>query len=247
MSRFRLLLNNPRKFLRLVRERVNPRGKVSPIKRPEYRKHLNITLAEWSLYHQNHVLRDQVTWMGIPVWKNVLDLHIYQEIIFEQRPDVIVEIGSAQGGSTLYFAHLCELLGNGIVISVDVDHEPFQARHDRIVCVTGASDEAHVREEVHRLAADKPALVIQDGDHSKEAVLNDLRHYADLIPPGGYFIVEDGIIDLFHPGNGIGRSFDGPMCAVEAFLQERPDFEIDASRERYLLTQNPKGYLRRKR
>lgn len=247
MNKFQLLLQNPQKFFRLARERFNPKGRVSPIKRAEYKARYNMTLADWTIRHHTKIQTKHVTWMGIPLWKNVLDLHIYQEIIFEQRPEMIVEIGSAHGGSTLYFAHLCDILGKGSVVSVDVDHTQFQAKHDRITCITGASDASEVLHKVHELARGRNTLVIQDADHSKEAVLMDLNNYADLVPPGGYFIVEDGIIDVFHSGNGVGRSFDGPLCAVEEFLKQNRSFELDETRERYLITQNPKGYLRRLR
>jgi len=77
--------------------------------------------------------------MGIPIWKNVLDLHIYQEIIFEQSPDVIVEIGSAHGGSTLYFANLCDILDKGAVVSIDLSRDNYTVKHDRIIELTGNS------------------------------------------------------------------------------------------------------------
>lgn len=240
-----LLFRQPGKFLRLALERGDPRGKLHPVKRAEYGGRFATSLAEWIIYHQREILTKQVTWLGVPVWKNVLDLHMYQEIIFEQGPEFIVEIGSAYGGSTLYLAHVCDILGKGIVISVDISREHFGVRHPRIKVVTGDSTDAKTIAAVHELAGTGNAMVIQDGNHQKDAVLADLRNYADLIPLHGYFIVEDTIADVFHPGNGVGRLMEGPLCAVEQFLAENSEFMVDKSRERYLITQNPGGYLRR--
>jgi len=240
-----LLFKNPEKFFRLVIERLDVRGKISPIKRAEYKKRFSMTLADWIIHHQNEIATKQVTWMGIPIWKNVMDLHVYQEIIFNQSPDVIVEIGSACGGSALYFANLCDILNKGVVVSIDVSRENYLARHDRIIELTGKSADSEVIRKVHEIAKGKNVLVIQDGDHSKQGVLADLRNYAELVPVDGYFIVEDSISDVFNPGNGVGRLIDGSMCAIEQFLEENKKFVIDESMEKYLLTQNPKGYLKR--
>lgn len=245
MNKLDLLFHNPKKFFRLAVERANPLGRISPIKRLEYNEKLSRTLADWIIYHQNEIITKQVTWMGIPIWKNVLDLHIYQEIIFEQSPEIIVEIGAAHGGSALYFAHLCDIMKKGLVVSVDASHDSFLAKHDRILKITGNSTDEAIIHKVHDRVKGQNALIIQDADHSREVVLSDLRHYWNLVPVGGYFIVEDGITDVFNPGNGVGRNIKGPMYAVEQFLQENAHFEIDKTKERYLLTQNPKGYLRR--
>ncbi|MFQ5750655.1 MAG: CmcI family methyltransferase [bacterium] len=247
MNKLQLLFKNPMKFLRLILERSHPLGKLKAVKRSEYEARLSKTLAEWIIFHQNEIITKQVTWMGIPIWKNVLDLHIYQEIIFEQSPEMIVEIGSAHGGSTLYLANICDLLGKGTIVSVDLNRDNFMAKHERILALTGNSTNKDIIQKVHELVNGRAALVIQDGDHSKEIVLADLRNYSDLVPLNGYFIIEDTIVDVFNPGNGVGRTIKGPMCAIEEFLAENANFVIDEARERYLLTQNPKGYLKRVR
>jgi cephalosporin hydroxylase len=185
--------------------------------------------------------------MGLPAYKNPMDAWIYQEILHEVRPQVLVEIGSAEGGTTLYFAHLMDLLGEGTVVSIDVDRSRFRARHPRIQVITGDSSSPEVVGRVREVAAGKSVLVIQDGDHRKAPVLADLEAYAPLVTPGSYLIVEDGIIDLFDPGDSIGTVEEGPLAAVEEFLAGHPEFAIDGARERYLLTYNPKGFLRRVR
>jgi cephalosporin hydroxylase len=117
--------------------------------------------------------------------------------------------------------------------------------HPRIVQVTGDSSSSGVVERVTELCRGKRVLVMHDGDHHKEHVLRDLECYAGLVSPGSYFIVEDGIVDLFEPGDGLGWHPDGPLAAVEEFLAGNDEFVVDESRERYLLTYNPRGYLKK--
>jgi cephalosporin hydroxylase len=240
----RLLVSNPAELARKVKRRLSRRFRPMPA---EYRRRYRRTLAEWLIYHQQDVTFKDCSWMGIKAWKNPMDTWIYQEILHEVRPDVLVEIGSAYGGSTLYFAHLFDILGNGLVVSVDFDRTNFQAVHPRIVTVTGDSSSPEVAAEVKKHCEGKSVLVIHDGGHDKEQVLRDMAAYADLVSVGSYFIVEDGIIDLFRPGDGLGVWEDGPLRAIEIFLEQHTEFTIDTARERYQLTYNPHGYLRRTR
>jgi cephalosporin hydroxylase len=210
-----------------------------------YRASFRMTLRRWLEYHQSQLVFDRCSWMGVTAWKNPLDAWIYQEILHEVRPDVVVEIGSAMGGGTLYLAHMLELLGHGIVISVDIDRTRFDVEHARIVTVTGDSSSVEVVQEVAALCRDKRVLVIHDADHEKAKVLADLAAYAPLVSVGSYLIVEDGIVDLFRPHDILGVVYEGPLAATEEFRRRAPQFEVDTKRERYLLTYNPQGFLRR--
>lgn len=183
--------------------------------------------------------------MGRRALKNPIDSWVYQEILFEARPDVVVEIGSADGGSTLFFAHMLDLIGHGEVISVDIDRSTYLCEHPRVSEVTG--DSGQVADDVARMCEGKRALVVHDGNHDREPVLRDLRLYAPLVAVGSYLIVEDSVMDLFWDGDGMGAPQEGPLPAIEQFVAENPGFEIDASRERYLLTYNPCGFLKRVR
>lgn len=213
--------------------------------REDYDKRLDMSLRQWLKYHQKNIVFEKCHWMGVRALKNPLDAWIYQEIIYEVQPDIIVEIGSWQGGSTLYFANLLDLLGKGIVVSIDIDRTNYGVEHQRIVAITGDSSSPEVVAELSELCQGKTVLVVHDGDHRKEQVLKDLNNYSKLVSLCSYLIVEDGIIDLFEPGDGIGESFEGPLGAVEEFLSTNPDFVVDTECERYILTYNPKGFLKR--
>jgi cephalosporin hydroxylase len=187
-----------------------------------------------------------VSWMGYEMFKCPLDLWIYQELISLCRPQVIVETGTYMGGSALYFATLFDLIGQGDVISIDIDatHDAKRPRHPRITYLTGSSTEPRILQEVERRIAGRPrTMVILDSDHRKQHVLDELRAYARFIPPRGYMIVEDTNVN----GHPADRNFGpGPWEAVTDFLLERDDFFADRGCERFMLTMNPRGYLRRR-
>lgn len=205
-----------------------------------------MTLSQWLHYHQQVVLGNaQARWMGVLAAKNPLDAWIYQEILFELRPDTVVEIGGYHGGSTLYLAHLMDIMGGGRVVSVDIDRTHWEVEHARISLVTGDSSRPETVDRVREIAGRGSVMVIQDGDHSRDGVLRDLHAYADLVTHGQYLVVEDGIMDVLRPGGGLGSIEPGAMAAVERFLQEDRRFAVDDARERYILTYNPKGFLKR--
>jgi cephalosporin hydroxylase len=182
-------------------------------------------------------------YFGIPTLKHPYDFWVYQEIITEKRPDVLLEIGNFHGGSALALAHLCDHLGHGRIIAVDIDHSaiaPLARAHPRITFITG--DAVAVASSVKKMIdPDETVLVIEDSAHTFDHTLKVLNAYSDLIKPGYYFIVEDGI--CWH-GLDVGPS-PGPYEAIEQFVRDNPAFQIDHGREDFVITWNPKGYLKR--
>lgn len=216
-------------------------------KRTAYHAKWSMTLREWLAYHQREIVFDRCRWMGVPALKNPLDAWIYQEILWEVRPDVLIEIGSHSGGSTLFFAHLFDALGHGRVISIDIDRSKFAVQHERIVALTGDCASSDIIGQVAALCQGQKGLVIHDGDHSRAAVLRDLELYAGFVTVSSYLIVEDGILDLFPPGDDFGWLVEGPLPAIDDFLGRHQEFEVDLDRERYVATYNPRGFLKRVR
>ena len=221
------------------------RVRQKPLRRKSYQERYSMSLREWLIYHQREIVFTKVSWMGTRILKNPLDAWIYQEIIHEVQPDVIVEIGSRYGGGTKYFADLLDILGKGMVISIDIDRSVYNLDHERVKVLTGNSSDQKIISEVADLCRGKAVLVIQDGDHRRKQALEDLENYSKFVSINSYFIMEDGIVDLFHHGDGLGFQEEGPLAAVEEFLSRNSHFVIDSSRERYILTYNPKGFLKR--
>lgn len=217
------------------------------------RKLLQAPLIAWLNYHQRDILGKQCFWLGHRALKNPLDAWIYQEILYEVKPDIVIELGNKNGGGALFLASILELLGHGMVLAVDLDHSRFTVRHARIQLLTGDCSDAQVLAKVRAVCEGKRVLVIHDADHSRDAVLRDLRNYASLVSPGSFLIVEDSVHGVpgfsQDPTRLRGPFFfqdqDTPLQAIELFLRENPAFVVDEPRERYILTANYRGYLRR--
>jgi cephalosporin hydroxylase len=181
-------------------------------------------------------------YFGIPTIKSPIDFWLYQEIIFQTKPDIIVEIGTYYGGSTLGLAHIFDNMNQGCVIGIDIDHRKVALEvkeHPRIELITADACEAF-NEIKQRISDHEKVLIIEDSSHEFENTLNILRTYSPLISPGGYFIVEDSIC---HHGLAVGPK-PGPYEAIEQFVSEKNNFIIDRSREDFLITWNPKGFLK---
>jgi cephalosporin hydroxylase len=185
-----------------------------------------------------------VTWMGHPVWQNVLDLWTIQETLVEIKPDLLIECGTNRGGSAIFYGQLFDLLGKGRVITIDIE-KMHDRSHPRVTFLIGSSTDPEIVSQV-RAAAENvpgPVLVILDSDHSAAHVARELDAYAPLVTPGSFLLVQDGVIDVLP----ILRSErPGPLPAIQAFLKSHPEFEVDCGRnERFLITHHPMGWLRR--
>lgn len=204
---------------------------------------LNMPLSNVLQVVQDRIM-EKTTYFGIRTLKSPMDFWVYQEIICETRPDVIIEIGNYCGGSTLALAHICDSLGGGRVIGLDVSHAnvpEFVEKHPRINFIEGNASSSF--EKVKSLIAkNERVLVLEDSAHTYENTLCLLNIYSHFVKPGDYFIVEDSIC---HHGLDVGP-LPGPFEAIEAFMKGNTLFEIDRERESFLITWNPKGYLRRK-
>jgi cephalosporin hydroxylase len=183
-------------------------------------------------------------WLGQTVLKCPLDLWSYQEILHEVQPELIIETGTYQGGSALFLASICDLLDQGEVLTIDVDRREGRPRHPRITYLTGSSTSSKILRQVRQRASGKSTvLVILDSGHGKDHVLSELHAYAPLVTPGSYLVVEDTNLNG-HPVES--NHGPGPAEAVEEFLERSDGFVRDESREKFLLTFNPGGYLRKR-
>jgi len=198
------------------------------------------------LYYSDHKRTIGNTfWRGVQVSKCPLDLWIYQEILHERRPDVVVETGTFLGGSAYFMASIFDLLGSGRVITIDVKKRRPERlpQHPRIDYRHGSSVDpdvvAGVRESIR---AGERVMVVLDSNHHYPHVRAELDAYAPLVTENDYLIVEDTNVN----GHPLRPDFGpGPMEAVDDFLAECEEFEIDRTREKLYLTFNPRGYLRR--
>jgi cephalosporin hydroxylase len=197
------------------------------------------------------------TWLGRPAIQLPQDLLAVQELIWQARPDLIVETGIAHGGSLIHSASLLEILGgDGIVVGVDVDIRAHNRREieahplaRRIRLIEGSSTDEAVAAAVREHARGRrTVMVILDSNHTHDHVLKELALYAPLVTRGSYLVVFDTLIedlpDELFAGRPWGKG-NNPKTAVWEFLKTTDRFEIDARiHGKLLLTCAPDGYLR---
>jgi cephalosporin hydroxylase len=183
---------------------------------------------------------------NVPILKNPMDLWVYQDIIWDLQPTLIIETGTAYGGSALFFARQLDKLGRGAVVSIDIAPHATLPKHERITFVKGPSDDLIIAEAVATCAATHPrVMVVLDSDHSQEHVLTELGLYAPLVSVNQFLVVEDTNING-RPVPIDWKGGPGPGPAVDAWLPAHPEFARDLLAERYLLTHHPGGWLRRR-
>lgn len=217
----------------------------------DFEQNVKRVVDNFHLVYYHGVLRkvpvwNETYWLGNHVFKCPFDLWNYQEIIFELRPEVIVETGVAMGGSLAYLSSVCALLGTGEIVGIDIEITEEARRVEQIFpnvkLLDGSSTDAAIVDEVRSIVGGRRALVILDSDHTMQHVLNEMKIYREFVPVGGYLIVEDSNVNEHpvYPDWG-----PGPHEAIEQFLKETDAFAIDRNREKFYLTFSPDGYLRR--
>lgn len=186
-------------------------------------------------------------WLGVNCWQNSFDMWIKQEIISEIQPDYIIETGTSYGGTALFYSMLLEQIGNGHVISIDVDAKleeasKYQVFNKRCTVLKGSSVSDDIHQQVLKRVKGGKAIVILDSEHSKEHVLREMELYAPLVSVNSYLIVEDTNLN----GHPIEPNFGpGPYEAVQEFLKNNNNFIVDKDKERLPITFFPSGYLKR--
>lgn len=205
-------------------------------------------------FHRLWYASDAVTdvqWMGQPVLKSPFDLWVYQQIIVDCRPDVLIETGTHRGGSALFFASIARLAGlNTTVLTIDFNPKieydmAAYGIHSIAGISTASTTTAQVAEFVRGLRTPKrppSVMVVLDSDHSKDNVSKELAFYGALVTPGQYLVVEDTNVNG-HPV--MADHGPGPYEAVQDFLRHHSEFHPDLACERFLFTQNPGGWLKR--
>jgi cephalosporin hydroxylase len=198
------------------------------------------------------------TWMGRPIIQYPQDMIAMQEIIWDVKPDLIIETGIAHGGSLIYYASLLELIGNGEVLGIDIDIRQHNRKEiekhpmfKRIKMIEGSSIDEVIVDKVKEIAdGNKKIVVCLDSNHTHEHVLNELKYYSPLVSVNSYIIVFDTIVEDLPEGYfsqkrpwGIGNN---PRTAVDEFLKNNDSFIIDKSIDnKLLISVTPCGYLKR--
>lgn len=222
------------------------------VEKSNFERLKDMSIHDWMLYHRYYVHEAyrfgdtelQQKWLGHNILKSPFDCWIYQEIIYRVRPDFILELGVMFGGASHFYASVCDMIGKGTVIGVDLSFDKVKSiDNNRIHYIKGSSTSREVFDQVRDLVEGKSVMVIADSNHEKNHVLDELHLYSQFIPKGSYYIAEDTLNDVMH-WHPVPN--EGPQEAVREFLMENSSFVPDIRyAERYIMTLNPLGYLLR--
>jgi len=213
--------------------------------------------SEWFILSSKYEYSYHFTWLGRPIIQYPQDMIAMQEIIWQVKPNLIIETGIAHGGSLIFYASMLELLGNnGQVLGIDIDireHNRVEIEkhpmYKRITMIEGSSIDENVVQNVRDFAKDKKrVLVALDSMHTHDHVLKELELYSPLVTKGSYIVVFDTIIEdmpnNFFPDRPWGKG-NNPKTAVWEFMKNNDRFEIDKDIEnKLLITVAPDGYLK---
>ncbi len=203
-----------------------------------------VSKFHWLYYYSHNRTWSNTKWMGCRTMKCPLDLWVYQEILFKLKPDVVIETGTNEGGGASFLASMMDSIGKGKVIAVDIEELENRPIHDRITYLKGSSTGDEMVQKISKMIEGSPVvMVILDSDHNMPHVLREMEIYSQLVTRGSYMIVEDSNVN----GHPIMPNWgDGPFEAIEEFLKHNDSFEIDKECEKYYMTFNPNGYLKKK-
>lgn len=214
-------------------------------------------------------------WLGVPIIQIPQDLQAMQEIIWEVKPNLIIETGIAWGGSLIYSASMlaileaCGVIDNGHVLGIDIDIRPHNKKalkahplSKKLTMLEGSSIDENIIEKVTLFAKNyQKIMVCLDSNHTHDHVLSELELYAPFVSPGSYCLVGDTVIEdapeemVSHRPWGKGNN---PKTAVWEYLRSLKEegrkaadgsqlnFEIDTTMEhKIVLTGSPDGFLKR--
>lgn len=229
-----------------VRQRIAKNGCNQTLRSTAHTFMLESTLPKYSY---------NFSWFGRPIIQYPQDMIAMQEIIWEVKPELIIETGIAHGGSLIYYASLLELIGKGEVLGIDIEIRPHNREaieahpmFKRIRLLEGSSIAPDIVDQVRKPAEGKRVLVVLDSNHTHDHVLAELEAYAPLVAVGSYCVVMDTVVedmpkDLF-PDRPWGKG-NSPKTAVWEFLRNNDRFEVDKEIEnKLLITVAPDGYLK---
>jgi cephalosporin hydroxylase len=203
---------------------------------------------EFQKFYYGAGIWSNTRWLGIRSEQTPTDNWGMQEIISEFRPDYVIETGTMNGGTTLYYASVLSFVNpGGRVITIDVAPQVQEASqmplwNQRVEMIVGSSTDPKVTDHVAREVQGKKVLVTLDSLHTRDHVLKEMQIYSKMVSPGSYLVVQDTNLN----GHPIGPHWGpGPMEAVQEFLKTNDNFIVDREREKFALTFYPGGWLKR--
>ncbi|MFH1822834.1 MAG: CmcI family methyltransferase [Patescibacteria group bacterium] len=184
-----------------------------------------------------------ITYRGVKAIRCPFDYVLYQMILYEIKPDLVIEIGTNIGGGALYIADILDVIRKGVVHTIDIQKQSddLLLNHKRIRLFTEGWEKYDIKEA----AGFNTVLVIEDASHIYENTLNSINKFAPLVSVNSYLIVEDGIVNEL----GMSKEYHGgPLKAINEFMKINNNFIIDRKWCDFFgknATFNVNGYLKK--
>lgn len=213
---------------------------------------------DWFFHSLKHEYSYHFEWLGLPIIQYPQDIVAYQEIIWNVKPDLIIETGIARGGSLVLSASMLQLIGKGQVLGIDIDIKKENLKKieshflkKRIKMIQGSSIDENIIKQVKKIAKNKKKImVVLDSNHTHQHVLNELENYSQFVKKGSYLIVFDTIIEdipkkLTEKTSRPWKKGNSPKSAIKEFLKKNSRFKIDNMIDNKLqISVAPNGYLK---
>ena len=218
-------------------------------------KSLEKDSMQWIRTSWENKLSYEVNWLGIPIIQTAEDIVIFQELIYNIQPDVIIETGIAHGGSLIFYASIMNLIGKGRVIGVDIDirehNKILIQKHpmfERIEMIEASSVDFNTINLIRsKIKPGEKVVVILDSNHTIDHVYQELNLYQQFVSSGSYIVVCDTIMpDLagLKPAAS-DISTNNARAGMNKFLAENSNFEVDLKYNKLYVTNHPRGFLKR--
>ena len=175
-------------------------------------------------------------WLGRPIIQLPEDMIRIQELIFELKPDLIIETGVAHGGSLIFYASLCKAMDKGRVVGIDIEIRPHNRKaieghflSSFITLIEGGSTAAETVTEIEKLVKGcETVMVILDSNHSYNHVKTELELYGAMVTKNSFIVATDGIMAFLKgaPRSQFDWDTNNPKNAAEDFVNENRQFEI---------------------
>jgi cephalosporin hydroxylase len=210
----------------------------------------------WTRSGWNRRVTYEVTWLGVPIIQLPEDIMMMQELMFKLRPNIVVETGTAHGGSAILYASILDLLGRGSVVSIDVEIRKYNrlaiqahpmSKH--VSLIEGSSLDRSVVDDVRgRIGPQDTVLVALDSNHTQAHVRQELELYSGLVTPGSYIVVFDTVLETLRDAPDFKPEWNAgtPAAAITEFLVDHKEFSVDPYYNRLGVTYCLDGFLRRK-
>lgn len=230
----------------------------SNIQRMSQDEELKKKSLDWMIHADKYKYTYNFSWLGRPIIKFPSDIVLMQEIIWDIKPDLIIETGIAHGGSIIFSASMLELIGgDGQVVAVDIDirkHNRAEIEkhplYKRITMLEGSSVADDIIRKIENISKyKKTVMVFIDSLHTHEYVLKELEIYSKFVTIGSYIVLPDTFIEFFPKGYYSNRPWDvgnNPMTALREFLSKNENYIIDRDKSnKLMITEAFDGYLKR--